>query len=407
MQTTTNHRCAALIFLLAGSTVSGLTAEDWCFWRGPHGNGISSETNWKSQWPAGGPAIAWAAEVGIGFSSCVVQDQRVLTIGHVDQNDRISCLDVSNGHTIWQFEYPAALDDRDFEGGSTSTPTIDGAHVYVLSRAGELFCLDVTGGNLLWQRQIAELAQVRVPGWGFAAAPVVIGDQLLLNLGESGTLVNKHDGTLIWTSADKECGYATPVLLPDSEPVTAVIASGRAFIGVDLESGEKRWTERWLTSFGCNAADAIVHDGKMFLSSGYNRGAALYHFVNGQPEVIWKNKEMQNQLHSCLLYQGYLYGIDGNMEFEPRLRCMEWSTGKVVWSQDALQPGGLAMADGKLLLLTEVGELVIAPATPDGFHELARGQVLEGKCWTVPVLSGGRVFGRSIQGQLACVDLRR
>lgn len=164
---------------------------------------------------------------------------------------------------------------------------------------------------------------------------------------------------------------------------------------------------RPLTSFGCNAADPIVHDGKMFLSSGYNRGAALFEFVDGQPKEVWKNKEMQNQLHSSMLYDGHLYGIDGNMEYEPRLRCMDWSTGNVIWSIDDLHPGGLAMAGGRLLVLTDTGELVIAPATPQGFKELTRGRVLEGKCWTSPVLSGGRVYCRSVAGQVACIDLRQ
>jgi outer membrane protein assembly factor BamB len=404
---TTKMRLLGMVSTLLATVVTDAGADDWHCWRGPHGTGISNESDWTTDWPAGKPRIAWTAEVGTGFSSCVVQGTQLLTMGHAEQSDRVICLDVDDGKVVWEFAYPAALDDRDFEGGPTSTPTIDGDRVYVLSRAGELFCLELATGRLRWQKQVAEEAQVRVPGWGFSAAPFVIGDRLLLTLGESGAALNKHDGSLLWSSDDKECGYATPVLLSDGGRTTAVFASGRAFSGVDLETGQKRWTERWLTSFGCNAADPIVHDGKLFLSSGYNRGAALFQFVDGQPEVVWKNKEMQNQLHSSLLYEGYLYGIDGNMEFEPRLRCMEWSTGKVMWSIDDLQPGGLAMADGKLLLLTETGELVIAPAQPTGFNEVARGKVMDSKCWTIPVLSGGRLFCRSIGGQVACVDLRR
>jgi outer membrane protein assembly factor BamB len=187
----------------------------------------------------------------------------------------------------------------------------------------------------------------------------------------------------------------------------AVFASGRAFIGVNPDTGEQYWTERWLTSFNCNAADPIFHDGKMFLSSGYNRGSALFQFVDGKPQLVWKTKELQNQLHSSLLFQGHLYGIDGDMERGARLRCLKWSTGEVVWSVDDLQPGGLALAGGQLLLLTAVGELIIAPATPGGWSPTARGHVLDGKCWTVPVLSNGLLYCRSVQGTLVCVDLRK
>lgn len=398
--------CLLLATIAFGGSHSSVFADDWYRWRGPHLNGISSETDWNCDWPGGNPRIAWTCAVGTGYSSIVVQADRAYTIGHIDRENIIFCLDVSNGQTIWKYAFPADLDDRDFEGGPTSTPTIDGDRVYVLSRSGDLFCLGATTGTKHWQKQIVDDLQVRLPGWGFAAAPLVVGDKLLLNVGESGAALNKHDGSLIWSSADRECGYAAPVLIADAEPATAVFASGRAFIGVDVESGKQLWTERWLTSFNCNAADPIIDNGKMFLSSGYNRGAALFQLAEGKPKLIWKTKEMQNQLHSSLLYQDHVYGIDGDMETGARLKCIQWSTGNVVWSVDDLRPGGLTMAGSKLLLLSASGELAIAEATPAGWTPIARGQVLNGKCGTVPVLSSGRLFCRSVQGQLACVDLR-
>jgi len=398
--------CLLLIGLFNQLANSRVGADDWYRWRGPSLNGISGETDWSSKWPGGKPQIAWTCAVGTGFSSVVVQADRAYTIGHIDREDIVFCLDVLSGQTIWKYAYPADLDDRDFEGGPTSTPTIDGDRVYVMSRSGDLFCLSATNGTKHWQKQIVDDAQVRLPGWGFSAAPLIVGDKLLLNVGESGAALDKHDGSVIWSSADRDCGYATPILIPDADPATAVIASGRAFIGVDIESGKQLWTERWLTSFNCNAADPIIDNGKMFLSSGYNRGAALFQFEDGMPKLIWKTKEMQNQLHSSLLYEGHLYGIDGDMEAGARLKCIEWSTGNVVWSIDDLRPGGLAMAGGRLLLLTAAGELIIAEASPTGWASIARGRVLDEKCWTVPVLSNGRLFCRSVQGQLACVDLR-
>ena len=396
----------AFAWILVCCCGSAAVADDWIRWRGPNLDGISQETNWKANWPKSDPRILWTCEVGTGFSSVVVQGERAYTMGHVDENDIVYCLDASNGKTLWKYEYAAPLDDRDFEGGPTSTPTIDGDRLYVLSRVGDLFCLDTLTGSVHWQTQISDDAEVRVPGWGFSSPPLVVGDKLVLNVGESGAVLNKHDGKMVWSSADKECGYASPVLIPGAVRPTVVFASARAFIGVDLETGDQRWSERWLTSFNCNAADPIIHDSKMFVSSGYNRGAALFEFQNETPQLIWKSKEMQNQLHSSLLYNEHLYGIDGDMEVGARLKCMEWSTGKVVWSVEDLRPGGLSIAGGKLLLLTEAGELIVAPVTPEGFSPIARGQVLQGKCRTVPVFANGRVYCRSIHGQVACVDCR-
>lgn len=381
-------------------------SEDWYRWRGPNLDGISTETNWNSDLSAGA-RITWRADVGVGFSSFVVRDNRVLTTGFADDQDTLFCFDAAQGKQLWKYSYPATLDDRDFEGGPTSTPTIDGDRVYMINRPGELYCFQAETGELLWSKQVAEATEVRVPGWGFAAAPLVIDDKLILNVGEAAAAFNKLDGNILWSSDNKEAGYGTPVPHKVGDKTEIVIASSRSYIGVDLESGEKRWMERWLTSFGCNAADPILHDGKMFLSSGYNRGAALYRFVDDKPELVWKSKEMQNQLHTSILHDQFLFGIDGNVEAGARLRCLAWDTGEVQWSQDELRPGGILIADGKLLVLTDSGELVICAASPTEFRELSRAKVLDGKCWTVPVLSNGLLYCRSVDGQVACIDLRK
>jgi outer membrane protein assembly factor BamB len=395
----------AVLSLVLGTAIIA-SGDDWYRWRGPKMDGISRESGWSAEWPAEKPNIAWRQSVGTGFSSIVVDGEYAFTIGHQDGRDVVVCLSVADGREVWRYGYEASLDDRDFEGGPTSTPTIDGDRLYALGRGGDLFCLACATGELVWHRQIADAAEVRLPGWGFAGSPVVVDDRLLVNVGEAGVAVNKMDGTILWSSADRESGYATPVLVPDAQPTTAIFASSRAYIGVDIRSGEKLWSERWLTSFNCNAADPILSGDRMFLSSGYNRGGALYQFVDRQPQLVWKTKEMQNQLHSAILYEGHLYGIDGDMDAGARLKCMDWETGETVWSVDELSPGGLSIADGKLILITESGELIVAPATSQGWQPIGRGQVIEGKCRTVPVLSGGRIYCRSVQGDVVCIDCR-
>lgn len=187
--------------------------EDWYRWRGPDSNGISTESNWSTAWPDGQPKIAWGAEVGIGFSSFVVANSLAYTVGYADSQETLYCFDVSDGQVRWQYAYPATLDDRDFGGGPNPTPTLDGERLYFLSRPGELFCLQAKSGAGPWTKQVAEAAEVRVPGWGFSAAPLIVGDKLILNIGESGAAFNKLDGRLLWSSENKDAGYGSPVLM--------------------------------------------------------------------------------------------------------------------------------------------------------------------------------------------------
>ncbi|MCX7827051.1 MAG: PQQ-like beta-propeller repeat protein, partial [Verrucomicrobiae bacterium] len=65
----------------------------------------------------------------------------------------------------------------------------------------------------------------------------------------------------------------------------------------------------------------------------------------------------------------------------------------------------LMLADDKLIVLTETGELIICKAQPTRFESLARAKVLDGRCWVVPVLANGRLYCRNNQGTLVCLDL--
>src|SRR6185295_3790157 len=106
-----------------------------------------------------------------------------------------------------------------------------------------------------------------------------------------------------------------------------------------------------------NAADPIIEGDNVFISSGYNRGAALVKINAGRPTVAWENKNMRNHFNSCVLLNGHLYGFD-----ESELRCVELQTGNVKWTERSLGKGSLMAADRKLIVLGEKGELVIAEA---------------------------------------------
>ncbi len=387
-------------------TSSMVMADDWFRWRGPSLNGISAETGWIDTWPKDGPPIAWKAHVGTGFSSVSVADGRLYTMGNQDEEDTVYCLDATTGKQLWKHSYPSPLDAEYFDGGPTSTPTVDGGHVYTLSRRGDLFCFDVATGHIEWNKNVAQEKDIRLPGWGFASSPLVHGNILLLNVGAAGMAVDKTTGKIVWASEDRDAGYTTPVPFLRDGRWCAIIASGRFYLAVDIETGQQLWRHRWVTRFGCNAADPILAGEHVFVSSGYNQGSALLKIDGKEPSVVWAHKKMQNQCNSSILIDGYLYGIDGNSHTSGSLKCVELSSGKVRWSDESPGFGSLTAADGRLIVLGEEGQLMVARASPDGFEPSARASVLEGRCWTVPVLANGRIYCRNAAGDLVCVDVR-
>ena len=400
---------AGLCLLICAVLAQPARAADWPQWRGPGHDGVSSESGWADRWPAGGPPIAWKANVGTGFSSFAVAQGRVFTAGNSDNMDTVFCLDADSGKVLWKHSYPADLGDKFFEGGTTGTPVVDGDRAYFLGRWGEVFCFDAASGKVAWSTNVHKEVGDRIPGWGFGGSPLVFKDLLVLNVGEAGLAMEKATGKVVWHSASKDAGYSTPVPMQHGGQWFAVLGSGQSFLAVNLQTGKEAWRIRWLTEYGVNAADPIVDGDRVMISSGYGKGAALLKIgdAGSAPKVLWKNREMRTELNAAVRVGPYVYGIDVQTPDNASLKCIDLATGAEKWAQPDVGLGALMVADGRLIVLGEHGELMIAPATPAGFNATARARVLGGKCWTVPVLANGRIYCRNARGDVVCVDVRK
>ncbi|HKQ38191.1 MAG TPA: PQQ-binding-like beta-propeller repeat protein [Verrucomicrobiae bacterium] len=385
-----------------------LLANDWPRWRGPDGNGISKETGWSTAWPNEGPKQLWKAAVGIGFSSVTVAGGRVFTMGNSNETDTVFCFDENTGKELWKHSYPCPLDPKYYEGGPGSSPTCENDRVYTFSKRGHLFCFDAAGGKVLWQTNLLDGLGVKKPEWGFAGSPVVEGNLLLLNVGEAGTAVDKNSGRVVWTSGKEMAGYATPVLYNNGSERLALIFSSGALVGVSAKTGKEHWRFPWVERWHINAADPILAGNKIFIST-FGKGCALLEMRGGNtPNVVWENENMGNHFNSCVLVNGFIYGNNGNTDkAEKDFRCLALSDGSVKWSYSGLGLGSVTVADNRLIILSDRGELVVAEVSPEAFKPIARAQVLGGKCWTVPVLANGRIYCRNAQGTLICLDVRR
>jgi outer membrane protein assembly factor BamB len=284
---------------------------------------------------------------------------------------------------------------------------VDEGRVLALSRWGDLLCLEAATGKIVWTNNVAKQTGVRVPGWGFSGAPTVLENLLLLNVGEAGLAVNKATGQVIWQSANKDAGYSTPLPWKRDGKWSVLLGSGQSYLAVDSQTGKELWRIHWLTQYGVNAADPVLDGDLVFISSGYGKGAALLKPGAGpEPEVVWKSKVLRTQLNAAVLLDGYLYGGDGDASEKPPLKCVAIADGKEQWSEPGAAVGALMAADGKLIIMGDHGELMIAPASPKGFQPTARAQVLGGKCWTSPVLANGFIYCRNSRGDVVAVDVR-
>ena len=103
---------------------------------------------------------------------------------------------------------------------------------------------------------------------------------------------------------------------------------------------------------------------------------------------------------------GHLYGIFCFKKFKTGpLKCIELATGKIKWEQAGFGQGNVTLVGDRLVALTDYGDLVLVEATPKKYTELARTKALEGKCWSTPSPSDGKIYIRSTT-EAKCIEAK-
>jgi len=159
-----------------------------------------------------------------------------------------------------------------------------------------------------------------------------------------------------------------------------------------------------------SAATPVVVGDLVFISTAYGTGAELLRINPTGATKVWASEDALSAHYATPVYQdGFLYGIHGRTDpsFEPaNLRCIEVRTGKIRWEEKAFGAATLMLAGKRLLILTERGELILAPASAGGFKAIARAQILPNQVRAYPALADGFLYARS-KDRLICLDLRQ
>jgi len=400
---------AALFVLTVFSAIAG--AADWPNWRGPNYDGISTEKDWDPLKIKDGMEPLWKASIGIGFSTISVSDGRAYTMGNTGvkgedkskHNDVTFCFDAETGKELWRHTYPQHLDPKYYEGGSLATPTINSGKVYTISKDGKVFCLDAKTGKVIWQKNLLDELGVKRTTWGHSGSPVVIDNMVIYNAGSMGIALNKDNGSLIWESGKTPGGYATAVPFMTGNQKCIAMFGFEDIIGLVAATGKELWRFPWKTKHDVNAADPIILGDKIFISSGYGIGCALIKIENEKVVELWRNKNMRSKMNGPIFWKDYIYGVDEGGE----LRCLDIKTGEIAWSEKGFGQGSVTIADDKLIVLGENGNLVIVDATADGYKIISQAKILSPRCWSVPVLVDGRLYIRNSGGDLICLDVSK
>lgn len=397
------------LFVLAAFTASTLSAQSWPAYRGKNGDGISTEKGLAAAtWPAEGPRKLWSVPLGGGYSGIVVEAPHAYTQWSQGKDEFLGAFELATGKKAWSLRLDDMRPDQ-FGDGPRATPTVDGDRIFAVSAYGKLYAADRKTGKTLWQHDLRAKFSLVVPTWGVSSPPAVVGDLLLHNVGGSpGNLLvafDKATGKVVWNVESGLPGYAVPITFEVAGIQQTLFFAGQKALAVDPKTGKKLWEVPWETAYDVNAAAPIfLAPDQVFLSSGYDTGAALYRLeaAGGKitPKEVWRSRGMKNQFSSSILVGGYIYGFD-NKNF----KCIDAKTGQDQWRRGGFGHGSLTYADGHFLVLGDNGRLALVEASPEAYVEKASFQLAEGKHWTVPTLAGGKIYVRN-EVNLIALELR-
>jgi len=407
--------CCFLSFVFAG--VISVRSEDWPQYRGPNHDGSTPEKI-STKWPVEGPKQIWKAELGESFGSFAIASGKAFCfiqrkVGGQDAEVAIA-LDANTGKELWASPLGKPTYDNQGGNGPRSTPTVDGDFVYFLGAYQMLSCLDAKIGKGIWRHDLVKEFGGEVIKWNHAGSPVLDGELIFVNAGGNGQAFlafNKKDGKLAWKSGNAKPTHASPVPATIHGVRQIIFFTQSGLVSAEANTGKILWQHPFPFKTS-TASDPIVWNDIVYCSAGYGVGGGACKISKTgnafSAAQLWRHEGgTVNHWTTPVCKDGYLYGIFGFKEFgRAPLNCVEIATGKEVWSQPGFGSGGGTILVGgtHVLVQGDKGPLVLVEATPKGYNEVARAQPLGGKCWTMPVVSGGRIFARNTK-EGVCLDV--
>jgi outer membrane protein assembly factor BamB len=410
----------AFTIALAGSAA----AADWPQYRGPNHDGKSPES--VAPWPAAGPKIAWKIPTPTGFSSFAVSGGKAFTLvrREMDGADREVCLalEAVSGKELWATpvgiaKYQGGGDDGKSPNkggdGPRSTPSIAGDRVLVFNAQLRLVDLDAATGKEVWAKELIKEFKGANIGWENAASPLVDGELVFVAGGGSGAAFlafHIKDGTVAWQSGEEKITHASPVAATIAGTRQIIFFMQSGLVAVAADSGKELW--RYAFPYRVStAASPVVGGDIVYCSAGYGVGSAAVKITKADAGFtvteLWRlkgDKPVASHWSTPIFHDGHLYGMFSFKEYgDGPLKCVELATGQVKWEKPGFGPGNVTLASNRLIALSDAGEVVLVEAKPDAYAEVARAKVLDGKCWSTPTLSGGRIYVRSTK-EGVCLD---
>ena len=408
---------AILLFVFLSFSLS---AENWPGWRGPTGDGISTEKNLPIRWSAT-ENIAWQTPIaGDGHSSPVIWENKIfLTTCLPDRQERLLlCLDRRTGKELWRrvvIKSPLETLHR-LNSRASGTPATDGKLVFTTFMKTDGSKIDAPNvgskrlitpgtivvsahdlaGNQKWTTNLGRF----VSAHGFNSCPVIHQNLVIINGDHDGqsylAALDRQTGKVKWR-VDRAHGirsYGTPLIRKIGQRTQMVFAGSKAVTSYDPATGKQHWTLDGPTE---QFVASMVYNGQHFFVTG---GFPQRHILAIRPDgkgnvtdthITWRTTRGAAYVPSPVVVGKYLLVVsDAGIA-----SCFDAATGKRHWME---RLGGghsapTAAANGLAYFISDNG--ITTVIRPDQTFDVVAKNPLGQKISASPALSQGQIFLRT------------
>ena len=375
-------------------------AEDWPQFRGPGGQGHSSEHGLPLYWSET-KNIAWKVSIpGRGWSSPVIQGEQIWLTSAVDggRSLRALCLHRQDGRVLHDVEVfhqqnPGPIHSKNSHASPTSL--LGEKRVYVHYGAHGTACLS-SQGQVLWKTKLRYRH-----GHGPGGSPVLFGDLLILSCDGTDAqyvvALDKHTGKIRWKqNRDGKMAYSTPLVIQHQGADQLISTGGNRVIAYNPLNGEEIW---WSRYDGVSLVPRPVFGvGLVFICSGYTAPLLYAIRPNGngdvtETHVVWSRRRGVPLNPSPLLVDEELYIVSDR----GIATCLDARSGKTYWQERLAGEFSASpvYADERIYFLNEEGEATVLSSGTE-FKKMATNS-LDGRTLASLAVSGQAIYVRTDQ----------
>ncbi len=375
-----------------------ISSQDWPGWRGPTHDGQCAEIPpampelkllWKQR-------VAGRCDAGLAAADGVV----VAPDSDGRRNDYYWCFDAATGKELWNARIANGR-QMAYSSAPRATPCIYKGKVVTIGAFGDVHCYDLKTGKSVWEKNYRKDfgAPAKPPEWGYAVAPLIFDDKLILMPGDLVAL-DPNTGRTIWRARTAGPNYSsfTPAAVGAVREVVGYDANSVG--GWDIASGKRIWSMPVDNSKTYIVPSPVVLGPKLLLATESDK-TRLYNFAAGgaiDTMPLGENGNLRPEMATPTVVGGLVLGISNG------LVCLDPNDGiKTLWIQkteDAFQDMAHIVATGdRAMVFGDRGDMVMIRATREkceilGRAKLCGGQAKDAVVWSHPAIAGGVIFIR-------------